>query len=221
MTSPYSRACLITGTTEGLGKALLRSGLASGWRLLAIGNSGCSEDGLLSERDLDITEPGVVDRFLAEAAPGHIDCVINNAAVFPDPDIGLERLDAEQVLRAVEINAVGALRVLQAAAPWLRRSAKPGIVNISSTMGSLSSTQKPGSYGYRMSKAALNMLSVALAAEFPAFRILTLHPGHLMTRMGGPLACLEPARSAEAIWRLIDSTLPSGFYDHLGQPLDW
>jgi NAD(P)-dependent dehydrogenase (short-subunit alcohol dehydrogenase family) len=68
----------------------------------------------------------------------------------------------------------------------------------------------PGSYAYRMSKAALNMLTFCLAAEFPSITTFSVHPGHVRTAMGGDRASVDPEVCASLLWRLAMEPPASG-----------
>lgn len=219
LTSPI---CLITGATQGIGRALVEAALAGGATVVAMGTTGITASGLVYERDIDIRSSEAVAGFLADPPVDRLDILVNNAGVFPDPDVGLQELSIREMLNALDINVVGAARVTRACLPFLRRSASPTILNISSNMGSLSRVSNPGSYGYRMSKAALNMFTVALAREFPSFRTLSVHPGWVQTQMGGPEAPLDPATSAQDIWKLATNPPTEGlFHDYRGEPMEW
>jgi NAD(P)-dependent dehydrogenase (short-subunit alcohol dehydrogenase family) len=186
-----------------------------GATVIPLGRSG-------TEMSVDIRNADSVEAFVANLSVDRLDILINNAGVFPDPDVGIRDLDLVATLDVLNVNAVGSLRVTQACLPLLKRSPNPRILNISSAMGSLSKKQGPGSYGYRMSKSALNMFTVALATEFPEIRVLSVHPGHVRTLMGGPNAPVQPIDSAKGIWQLATDPPHEGhFFDYLGNSLAW
>lgn len=214
--------CLITGTSFGIGRALVDVALEAGAMVLAMGCTGREASDLLHEGEADVRDPGTLKGFFAKLPVERIDILINNAGVFPDPDVGLQELRVDNALDALDVNALGPLRVTRSCLSLLHRARSPRVLNISSNMGSLSATGSPGSYAYRMSKAALNMFTLTLSREFPSFRVLSVHPGWVRTRMGGPRAQVEPRASAEGIWRLATNPPAQGLsYDYLGRPLEW
>jgi len=201
---------------------MARRALTAGSPVISLGESGLRSEGLVLERDVDIRDSSAVDRFVRDVPLNRIDVLVNNAGVFPDPDVGLEGLGIEGALEAFNVNALGAMRVTKACLPLLVQSDSPTILNVSSSMGSLSRTHHPGSYAYRMSKAALNMFTVALATEFPRFKVISVHPGHVRTVMGGPEATVDPAESVEGIWALVRNPPETGsFVDYRRRHLDW
>jgi NAD(P)-dependent dehydrogenase (short-subunit alcohol dehydrogenase family) len=217
-----SPICLITGTTRGIGRALVGVATEAGAKVISMGGSGEPLHPSVIEANVDVRESKDIARFVAGLPVDRIDFLINNAGIFPDPGIGLGDLDLGAIKDAFDVNAVGALRVTRFCLPLLSRSQTPTVVNVSSAMGSLAKSQGSASYAYRMSKAAMNMFTVALAAEFPHFRVLSVHPGHVRTEMGGSHAPVEPEASAAGIWALAQNP-PSGslFFDYLGHPIPW
>lgn len=214
--------CLITGTSRGIGRALARLAAKHVAGLASMGCSNLPTNSALFERPVDIRDQTAVEKFMMNLPFPRLDILINNAGIFPDPDVGLGSLQVDNVLDTLNVNAVGALRVVRAALPLLSCSTRPTILNLSSDMGSLSIPRAAGSYGYRMSKASINMLTVCLAAEFPAYRVLSVHPGHVRTRMGGPRSLVDPMVSAAGIWKLaVEPPNEGHFFDYRGYAIDW
>ena len=108
-----------------------------------------------------------------------VDLVIANAGVFSSG--ALDGLDLDTVRAEFEVNALGALRTVRACLPSLGAGAK--IAVISSRAGSIVDNTSGGSYGYRMSKAALNMAAVSLARDLAprGIAIVVPHPGVVAT----------------------------------------
>lgn len=202
--------CLITGTTCGIGLHLAEFALSRGAVVVSIGHSGLSRPNQCFERDLDVTDEDALSKFMATLPISRLDLVINNAGIFPDADIGLADLSVRDLLYAFDVNAVGPLRVVRSALPLLKRSERPTIMNVSSTMGLLIPGFLPGSYAYRMSKAALNMLTFCLVEEFPWITTFSVHPGHVRTAMGGERASVAPEVCASSLWRLAIEPPASG-----------
>src|SRR4030095_14484222 len=146
-----------------------------------------------------------------------------NAAVLARQH-GLATLDFDEVIEQLLVNAVGPLRVTTTLLDRLAPGAK--IAFVSSQMGSLAANLSGGYYGYRMSKAALNMAGRSLANDLRGrgFVVLMLHPGFVKTRMGGADAHLSPAESAALLVDRIEeaNAATSGlFLTESGNRLDW
>jgi len=133
--------------------------------------------------------------------------LVNNAAILLDEGGSILTLDAETFETTLRTNVLGALLMTQAAAPLLRRAPAPRVVNVSSGAGQISSmsTYAPG---YSISKAALNAVTVLLAAALPEARVNCVDPGWVRTDMGGASATRPVEKGAETIVWL--ATLPDG-----------
>ena len=213
--------CLITGTTHGIGRHLAKLALSRGALVVSIGRTGLAAHGRLHEGDIDVTDDLALGSFIGALPIPRLDVVVNNAGVFLDPDVGLRDLDTKHLVRTFDVNAAGPVRVVKHALGLLERSERPTIVNLASDMALHSPRFGPGSYAYRMSKAALNMAMFCLAREFPRITTFSVHPGHVRTAMGGSAATVDPAACAQALWRLALDPPPSGsFVDALGRRLD-
>ena len=110
--------------------------------------------------------------------------------------------------------------------PHLERGQRRLIVNITSKMGSIADNSSGGSYAYRTSKAALNMVAKSMAQDLATKRIIVVlfHPGWVRTDMGGPQALLPPKASVAGMRAKI-ATLTAAdsgkFFNYDGKPLPW
>jgi NAD(P)-dependent dehydrogenase (short-subunit alcohol dehydrogenase family) len=225
---------VITGANRGLGLELTRQYLARGDSVYA----GARTPGRASElasllkpsggrlhiHACDVTLETSVRAF-ASTVTEPVDLLINNAGVRTRPD-SLEELDLDEAARTLQVNALGPLRVTTALLPMLRRSGAAKIANISSGLGSISDNTSGGGYGYRMSKAALNMASRSLAQDLRAQGLIAvaLSPGWVQTDMGGSDAPTPVAESVAGLISLIDRlTLEDsgGFLNFQGERLAW
>jgi NAD(P)-dependent dehydrogenase (short-subunit alcohol dehydrogenase family) len=144
-----------------------------------------------------------------------LDLLVNNASSLgPSPLPPLRDLVPEVLREVVATNAVAPLALVQAAAPALRRSSRPRVVNVTSDA---SVEAYPGWGGYGASKAALDHLGAVLAAEEPGWTVWTVDPGDLRTRMhqdafpGEDISDRpEPETVVPAFLALISSRRPSG-----------
>lgn len=210
---------LITGSNRGIGLALTAAFLRQGDRVIATARDPDKAlelraladefppSGLVIEQ-MDVADPASVEKVArsVEEKIGVVDVLINNAGVFPEHgDERLEDLSLEQFETAFAVNVVGAARVSQKFLPLLRKSDRGRIVNISSGAGSVSDKTDSGYYCYAVSKAALNQLSRALAAELKPEKIVVtpITPGWVKTEMGGDRAELTPEASAASLVKTI------------------
>jgi NAD(P)-dependent dehydrogenase (short-subunit alcohol dehydrogenase family) len=164
-------------------------------------------------------------RSFAAAVTEPVDLLINNAGVRSRPD-SLKELDLDGATGTFQVNTLGPLRVTSALLSMLRRSPGAKIANISSGLGSIDDNTSGGAYGYRMSKAALNMASRSLASDLRGDGIVTvvLSPGWVQTDMGGSDAPTLVAESAAGLIGVIDRlTLQDsgGFFDFRGERIAW
>lgn len=135
-----------------------------------------------------------------------LDALINNAGVLYDPTATAETVTPEIVRATMETNLLGPLRVTHACLPWLRRSASPRVINVSSEAGQLAGGLASWAPAYSMSKTALNMLTQQLAAALPGIAVNSVCPGWCRTAMGGDAAPRTPEQGAEtAVWLALDA----------------
>ncbi len=209
-------AVLITGASRGIGLALSIVFAQHGWTVFAgarkprtplLWNAG-REFPNLHPVTLDVLDDTSVRAAmdLIANATDTLDILVNNAAIFPgEGNERLHELDLSWFGEAIETNVTGVARASRAALPLLRKSAHPRLANISSGAGSITDKDDCSYYPYAVSKAALNMLTRAMAAEFrPDGIIVTaLSPGWVKTDMGGEHAPLTPDQSARSLYRTI------------------
>ncbi len=200
------RIALVTGGNKGIGLAIARQ-LAQADVAVIIGardpgRGQAAVEQLASEGldtqsvhlDLDDQASIVAAAEEIKAAHGTLDILINNAGIFDFGDAKPSTASIDAVRRVMEINFIGALAVSQAILPLLRTAPAARIVNISSSMGSLTLNGDPTStyyaqqyIGYNASKAALNMLTIQLSEELRETGILvnSVSPGFVKTDLTG------------------------------------
>jgi NAD(P)-dependent dehydrogenase (short-subunit alcohol dehydrogenase family) len=165
-------------------------------------------------------------RAVAEAlADRTIDVLINNAGVMGKM-LSLEDVDCDDALATFDANALGPLRVTRALLPQLLRAERPRVAHISSGMGSIGDNSSGGAYGYRMSKAALNMANRSMSVDLAARGIccVVVNPGWVQTDMGGRGAPTTVLDSVAAMLGLFDRlTLEDSgeFLDYRGGRFEW
>jgi NAD(P)-dependent dehydrogenase (short-subunit alcohol dehydrogenase family) len=219
----------VTGCTRGIGLEFARQLSARGDEVLATARDP-ERAGELSSLPVQIVGLDVSDRWSIEnladpAAERAIDVLINNAGV-SSASKTLAECDFDELGRVFTINSIGPVMVSKALVPSLRLGKRRVIVNISSQLGSISNNTGGSSYGYRASKAALNMFTTCLANEFKGegFTCVSLHPGWVRTDMGGAEAPLTPQQSVRQMLTIIDRLTPaeSGkFLSYDGKIIPW
>ncbi len=222
---------LITGASRGIGRGLAKKFAAEGWTVLAAvrRTTDVPRDPSIHAIPLDVLSDASVNDAAAMAGAGfsHVDLLVNNAAVFPgEGDERLEDTRLEWFEEAFATNVVGVARVTRAFLPLLRKSAAARIINISSGAGTISEKSDSDYYPYSVSKAALNMLTRAMAAEYREEKIavFALSPGWVKTEMGGANAPLSVEESAGSLFRTmtsLGSEKTGGFFGRDGEVYPW
>jgi NAD(P)-dependent dehydrogenase (short-subunit alcohol dehydrogenase family) len=147
------------------------------------------------------------------------------------PEKHLGALDASKLLRSFQVNTIGPALLLKHFLPLLRNE-RAIFAKLSARVGSISDNQKGGWYGYRASKAALNMMLQTAGIEFARKNkqavIVALQPGTVASPLSQPFASashtISAAESASGLLKSIDALEPrSGahFVDYAGQPIAW
>jgi NAD(P)-dependent dehydrogenase (short-subunit alcohol dehydrogenase family) len=226
----------ITGATRGIGLELTKILVEREYDVIATGRDTKGSKQLSSLKadypenltliDLDVTHDHKISDLPGELAGfSHIDLLINNAGMFTDDDNHpLERINPASALKTFMVNTMGPLKVTQVLLPKLKKSKNPIVVSVTSQMGSIDDNKMGRYYGYRMSKAALNMMTKSLSIDYPEMTSIVIHPGWVKTDMGGPEAPVEPHDSAMGIMNVIEKLQKkdSGkFYNFKGQTLPW
>ncbi|WP_459709115.1 SDR family NAD(P)-dependent oxidoreductase [Actinophytocola sp. KF-1] len=224
---------LITGANKGIGYATAEQLLALGHvvyvgaRDVERGEKAAAALGARFVR-LDVTDDASVSGALAtiEAAEGVLDVLVHNAGI-----LETEVVDGPTALRVFDTNAVGIVRVTEAALPLLRRSANPVVVTVSSSAGSFWAVNNPDRPEYHLpvalysaSKAAATMLTVQYAKANPGIKFNALEPGTTATDMTAAFGIgRSPEESARTVVRL--ATLgpdgPTGTFQDENGELPW
>ena len=223
---------VVTGANRGIGLEFVKQLTARGEEVEATARDpvdaaelqALAQPGVrLRIHRLDVADDASVAAFAEQLAPGPVDVLINNAGVSGVK--GGELIDPPDILRVLNVNAVGTLRVVRALLPRLREGKGRKIVNLTSKLGSIAEATG-GRYAYRSSKAAVNMATKLLAEDLrgEGFCIVALHPGWVQTRMGGGAAPVPPEQSIRGMLRIIDGLTAeqSGrTFDFEGREIPW
>lgn len=217
---------VVTGANRGIGLALTQLLRERGHTVLAACRTSSKELAALGVEvvdGVDVTEESAIQSLGSAVGDRHVDLLINNAGILVWGD-SLKDLDVPGIRRQFEVNALAPLLVTSALRPRLRRGSKVAL--ITSRMGSIGDNTSGGGYGYRMSKAALNMAGKSLAEDLKSDGILVaiLHPGMVKTDMIGGHGQVEPADAAKGLLARIDELMPEttgGFWHANGERLPW
>jgi NAD(P)-dependent dehydrogenase (short-subunit alcohol dehydrogenase family) len=221
---------VVTGANRGIGLELVRQLRERGDEIEACARSpeqARELQELAGDRvrvhQLDVADAASVRALAESLRDAAIDIVFNVAGVGGGSRQSLSKLAEDLELRDVadtfDVNAMGPLRVSVALLPHVRRGRTKKLVHITSGMGSIGDNTSGGSYAYRMSKAALNMMSRSLASDLKGDGITSfvINPGWVQTDMGGSHAPTPVDESVHGILRETDrATLADS-----GEFLNW
>ena len=227
--------------------------LGNGYKALVIGASGSigqafcqllsADPSCASVRELSRSSSPALDletpTSIAEAAAaladeGPYQLILHTAGLLHRPGIAPEKslatIEADALQAVFQVNALGPALVLRHFLPLLDKQG--AMAMLSAKVGSIGDNRLGGWYAYRASKAALNMLiktaAIELARSKPKARLLSLHPGTVISPLSQPFRGASAARPAELaaaeMLRVIDALGPEhsgSFHAYDGQPLPW
>jgi len=216
---------VVTGSNRGIGLEFCRQLKEAGYDVIALCRKASPELwnlGVEVFEGVDVTESKSLDALIAQLPPRPIDLLINNAGILQRQT--LDDFTTESAMRQFEVNAVGPILVTKAFLPFLHAGSK--IAMTTSLMGSIGDNTSGGRYGYRMSKAALNIASKSVAIDLKekGIAVIIMSPGSVKTAMtdfAGRITADESVKGMiEQIDRLtIDTTGQFAHYD--GRKLPW
>lgn len=215
----------ITGTNRGIGLSLTKHYLGRGWKVLAAcrePSPALMESGATVITGIDVTKPDSLELLADKLANTRIDLLINNAGILRDEVLG--HLNFDTIDAQLAVNALGPLRITEHVLNNLGEHAK--VAMITSRMGSIADNSSGGRYGYRMSKAALNIAAVSMAHDLKSRGIAVgiIHPGLVGTDMIGGYGDVTPDQAAANIVQRIDEldlTNSGTFWHANGETLPW
>ncbi|HSU39113.1 MAG TPA: SDR family oxidoreductase [Polyangiaceae bacterium] len=217
---------VVTGANRGIGLALVELLKQREVDVIGVCRESSPELARLGAEivdAVDVTDDGGIERVVRAVGGREIQLLVNNAGIMHFPET-LDQLDPSAIRLQFEVNALAPLRITAALRGRLARGSKVGLVT--SRMGSIDDNGSGGAYGYRMSKAALNMAGKSLAVDLKpsGVAVAILHPGMVRTRMTGSHGQVEPLDAARGLLaRLDELTLETtgGFWHANGQRLPW
>jgi NAD(P)-dependent dehydrogenase (short-subunit alcohol dehydrogenase family) len=224
MTESVHSAALVTGAGQGIGLEFVRQLLQQNRcdRLYATYRHPDSEllaiaDPRLHCLPMDITDEAqiatVVQTIQAEAHT--LQTVINTIGWLHkgemQPEKSLRHLNMDQLLQYFQVNSIGAILLAKQIQPLLKHKQRSLFATISAKVGSIGDNQSGGWYGYRASKAALNMLIKTAALEYkrtcPRAIVVTLHPGTTDTQLSQPFQRSVPPEKLFSTERTVQQLL--------------
>lgn len=232
------KVALVTGSNRGLGLETSRQLAKNGCSVVMLARSLEKLEKvmpqLLEEKldvypfELDVTNETHIKELVQfiEKQFGRADILVNNAGVFLDRKVPQSSLTVppEIVLQTFQVNTLGPLRMCQAIIPFMKKQNYGRIVNVSSGMGQISSMGSEH-IAYRISKAALNVVTRTLANELKNLniKINSVCPGWVRTDMGGPDATRSIEEGVEGIvWAaFLNDNGPSGGFFRDKEAIEW
>lgn len=225
----HRRQVLIIGASRGLGLGLTREYLQRGWNVLATVRGAIMGGGLedyyhqLTLDTLDINNLHMIDEFMARQHGKIFDAIIINAGIYGPHGKRADNVSAEQITHLMMTNAIAPIRLATRLVSQLQP--ETGVLAfMSSVLGSLEVNTNDGSPLYAASKAMLNRLTRAFAAEHEYLTIVSLHPGWVRTEMGGENAPLDVSTSAKGMADVLEARAGKGgheFLDYRGKIIPW
>ncbi len=215
---------LVTGCNRGIGLQLCAQLHNRGDDVIGVCRSASPEVASLGIRvieGIDVSDADNIAALAKALAEDAIDILINSAGILRSDNI--DSIDYESMLEQFRVNTLGPLRVTQALLPNLHKGSKVAIV--SSRVGSIEDNSSGNNYGYRVSKAAVNMVGMNLRHDLEpkGIAVALLHPGYVATDMTGGTG-VPPAESAKGLIERIDELNlknTGGFWHAEGYRLPW
>ena len=211
------KTLLITGANRGIGLEFCNQYAADGWRVLACCRGPDKADALnrlaarypelIKLHALDVTNHAQIEQLARTLSDETIDLLINDAGVYPAADKhGFGHTDYAEWMTAFNINTMAPLKMVEAFVTQIARSKFKLIVTITSQMGSIADNSSGGSYLYRSSKAAANMVVKSLAVDLKEQEITSVafNPGWVKTDMGGSDAMIPVEQSVADMRKVVD-----------------
>jgi NAD(P)-dependent dehydrogenase (short-subunit alcohol dehydrogenase family) len=216
---------VITGANRGMGLEFVKQYLAKGHKVIALCRNTSDQLSKTSAKvidKVDVGSPECLEKILPVLSDLKIDLLINNAGVLANET--LEHMSVTTLEYQFRVNAIGPLMITQMLRKQLVKGAKVAL--ITSRMGSVTDNTSGGRYGYRMSKAALNIAGVSLAHDLKEQEVAValLHPGYVQTEMVNNSGDISAAVAVERLIRRIEELNLENtgtFWHSNGEVLPW
>lgn len=183
---------------------------------------------------LDITQEDEIEKTIQKIQEKVTDLyfVINCVGILHEgnlqPEKSLRQINAQQLLRYFEVNSIGTALLAKHLMPLFRHRSRAVFATISAKIGSIGDNRLGGWYGYRASKAALNMFIRTTAIEYsrrcPKTIVVALHPGTTNTKLSQPFQKNVPPeklfsteKTVSQLLTVIHNLVP----EHSGEFFSW
>ena len=215
---------LVTGANRGIGLEIVCQLAHKGHSVILTARSresGISAVETLGEKgftvdfiELDVASTSSIEKMEStfKERYGHLDVLINNAGVLTGTMDTVDIADSD-VRKVFDVNVFGLLNVSKKLIPHLKKSNDPRIIHLSSEMGQIDGLLRGGYAAYRLSKFAVNGLTMLMSADLKThnIRVNAVHPGWVKTDMGGPDAVRSVEEGAVgAVWLATAEEIPNG-----------
>ncbi|MFW5451903.1 MAG: SDR family oxidoreductase [Methylophagaceae bacterium] len=223
-----TQTALVTGSNRGIGLELCTQLRQRGFDVIATcrqSSAALNDLGVEVIENVEVSDPNSLAILVSKLAGRQIDWLINNAGIADS--IAMDELNDQSIAsckRMYEVNSLGPLLTTQALVRNLAEGSKVGI--ITSRMGSIDDNDSGGSYGYRMSKAAVNAAGKSLSIDLKprGIAVAILHPGWVRTDMTGHDGLIDTDESASGLLQRMEelSLNKTGSFWHTnGDLLPW
>lgn len=219
---------LVTGANRGIGLEVCRQLIARGDSVVALcrhSSPALEALGAAVVAGIDLTNTRHLEQLASRLADRHVDALIHVAGILSKETLGDIDSDAIASIEGqFRVNALGPVLLTQALLGNLAEGSK--VIILTSRMGSIADNSSGGSYGYRMSKAAVNAAGVSLARDLAprGISVGIIHPGYVRTDMTGGQGLIDVDESAAGILKRLDALSLSssgGFWHVNGDELPW
>jgi NAD(P)-dependent dehydrogenase (short-subunit alcohol dehydrogenase family) len=221
---------LVTGGNRGIGLEICRQLAKQGNTVLMASRNLTKAEEIIKKMKgeiiplkLDITQEEDIQeafKFISDKF-GKLDVLINNAGIMSTTTSASEA-NISEVKKVMDTNFFATWNLTVQLLPMIKKSSDGRIINMSSIMGALNELTG-GHAGYRLSKTALNGLSIQLSKELsPEIKVYAVHPGWVKTEMGGPNAQLSVEQGADtAVWLATENNVPGGKFYANRKIMEW
>ncbi len=236
----HQRIAVVTGANRGIGREIARQLAMQGLTVVLGARDSFRGETVAKELaavglsvrayQLDITHPQQVEQFVEYLTKtvGRLDVLVNNAGILLEPDDNLaSKVRMETIKTTFETNLFGVWRLTQALLPLMRQQNYGRIVNVSSGIAAFENNEAPPELApaYRVSKAALNALTVTLAGELQGTNILVnaVCPGYVRTETHNLDALRTVVEGADTpVWlATLPDDVPTGGFFRDRQRIAW
>lgn len=221
------KIALISGANRGIGMETGKQLLELGWNVVFTARNMHEGRPLINKlrekwksawfHQLDVTDEQSISDMAeyVEDTCGRLDVLINNAGIMIEENHNIMNVELDDLHKTMATNLYGPLMLTRTMLPFFKDSKDARVINVSSRMGQLSGMEG-GHAAYRISKAALNALTIVMAKELEddGIRVNTICPGWVRTDMGGPDANKSIEEGADtAVWLATADKIENGkFY---------